>query len=575
MNMCRARVAVAAVALAACSGPPGSAGGGDGGGASDAGPDLSDQAFDVPMLEVAIDIAPDDWDSLRQQRRTRHSELGREDCLSTPVPNPYTWFPATIAIDGDAIGLVGLRKKGQFGSQSTLRPSLKLKLDKFIPDRTWLGLERFALSNSKQDPSLARTCVAYDVFRAAGLPAPRCTLAHVTVNGADLGVYVAHEEIKKEFLRRNFDDPEGNLYEGTGSDFRPDFIGSFEQETNRSSDPSRADLEAVLEALFEHDGSDLVLALDEVIDLDAFFRFWATESLVWHHDGYAGNANNFFVYADPSDGGRFHFLPWGTDATFIPDNRPTVPDSVLAFSALTQRVYQTTAGRDRYYQELAAVLDEAWRPRELTAETERIAELVRPLLPDAAWRADLDQASAAMIEAISGRRDAIDTALAGGQPAWTDPLRTAPCRVPVGPISGTFSTTWRTLDQDPFTAGSGALETEIDGEPIAVEAVGARAGLVPTGPRVQLLVALADDRRLSVVVNFPPDARWFEPYFTAGVHPLLAPPLRMSLTELDAAGEVIGNFEVAEGTFTFDAAGTEMGAAVQGSFEATLYRIPP
>lgn len=36
----------------------------------------------------------------------------------------------------------------------------------------------------------------------------------------------------------------------------------------------------------------------------------AAEVLVAHWDGYAGNLNNTYLYADPSDG-RFRFVPWG------------------------------------------------------------------------------------------------------------------------------------------------------------------------------------------------------------------------------------------------------------------------
>ena len=75
----------------------------------------------------------------------------------------------------------------------------------------------------------------------------------------------------------------------------------------------------------------------ERFDLDAFVRFWAVESLVWHRDGYSGNANNFFIYADPSDGGRFHIFPWGADGTFTQDNRPTVPDSPITVGFHVER----------------------------------------------------------------------------------------------------------------------------------------------------------------------------------------------------------------------------------------------
>ena len=82
------------------------------------------------------------------------------------------------------------------------------------------GLTRFTLNNAKQDPSYVNQCIGYDLFRAAGVPAPRCNFANVTVNGENLGLYVHVESVKKPYLRQYFASDEGNLYEGTLSDFR-------------------------------------------------------------------------------------------------------------------------------------------------------------------------------------------------------------------------------------------------------------------------------------------------------------------------------------------------------------------
>jgi hypothetical protein len=579
--------AIAAIAvLSACGGSAASDPGGGGqsgatdaawGGPPDAGPDLSDQVFDSPMLEVAIDIEPDDWDALRHQRKTRHTAFGTADCRSVPVPNPYTWFPGTVTIDGEEIGLVGVRKKGHIGSQSTLRPSLKLRFDRYTAGTAWRSLTRLALNNSKQDASYARTCVTYERFRKAGVPAPRCTFAHLTINGDDFGVYLAVEEVDKEFVRRNFDDPEGNLYEGTASDFRPEFIGGFEQETNQDSDPSHDDLQAVLDVLDGNAGPDLAPALDQVIALDEFYRFWATESLVWHRDGYGGNANNFFLYADPSDGGRFHFIPWGADSTFITNTVATVPDSVLAFGAIANRLYLTAAGRERYDQELDAVIEDAWRPTGMAQEVTDIHDRVRPLLLDDVSKAELDAAAQTTRDYILGRAAAIDAATADGPPPWTEPMRALPCRIPVGTVSGTFTTTWDSLGDPILTAGSGTFAGDVDGDAFDVVDVGARSGMVSTGPRVQMQIVLAGTRRLNVLANFQADERWFEPYFTPGEHPLVTPPLPMSVTETDTSAPqtAIRQFDVGEGTWTFTAASTTPDAPVEGSFEATLYLIPP
>jgi hypothetical protein len=538
--------------------------------------DDSDALFARDLIRIDIDLPADAWEALRHERKTRHSAFGTPDCRTRPIDNPYGWYPATVTIDGQRHEQVGVRKKGHIGSQSTRKPSLKLKLDEVIEGQHHLGLRRFALNNSKSDRSYARTCLTYRVFAAAGVPAPRCTYASVTLRGAPLGVFVAIEEVGKPFLARRLADPEGNLYEGTASDFRSEFIGGFEQETNERSDPSRDDLRAVAAVIEGARDDELVAALEPLIDLDAFYRFWALESLVWHRDGYSGNANNFFVYADPARGGRMWFLPWGPDSTFQRDTRPSVPDSVLAFGSLATRLYALPEGRDRYHLELAALLDGVWRPDELVGEIERVTALLEPELP-AVDAAEIGPAADLLAEVIAERRAAIDAALAAGPPAWTDGMRGLPCRTPVGPIEGRFSTRWDTLTQNIFEAGSGELGLSLRGEPVVVQQVGARAGPTTAGPgRLQMTANLAGNRRLSITASFP-DERWFDPFMVVGSHELVAPPLGMAMTELDLStspATVVARYEIGEGTWTFDAVEASPGAPLTGRFSATLYLVP-
>ena len=142
---------------------------------------------------------PANWELMRHQRKTRHTIFVGEDCRTRQVPNPYTWFPGTVTIDGEELPVTGLRKKGHLGSLSTSKPSMKLRFDRYVDGRRFHTMKRFAINNAKSDPTYMRSCLAYRVFAAAGIPAPRCTYAAVTVNGVDKGVYFLVEEVKKPF----------------------------------------------------------------------------------------------------------------------------------------------------------------------------------------------------------------------------------------------------------------------------------------------------------------------------------------------------------------------------------------
>ncbi|MCA9516640.1 MAG: CotH kinase family protein, partial [Myxococcales bacterium] len=282
------------------------------------------------VIEVEITLAPADWAALRAETRAIASVIG-PDCLSSPPDSPFTWFDADAVIDGHAVTNVGVRKKGFLGSLDPVRPSLKVRTDRNVDGQELLGVDRFTFNNGRQDPSRFAACLTYATFRAAGVPAPRCNLAHVTVNGEDLGVFTHVEDVKKDFMRRFYEEPFGDLYEGQLSDFRDGWTGTFEKQIDDDEPPSGV-LDRVTAALDASD-DDVMDALAAVVDLDELVAFWAVEVLVNHWDGYAGNTNNFFAYEE-GPGGRLALLPWGADATFtaMRGDQPDDPDASPVFT---------------------------------------------------------------------------------------------------------------------------------------------------------------------------------------------------------------------------------------------------
>lgn len=211
------------------------------------------------------------------------------DCLATPPEDIFTWFRATVRVDGEAYTDVGVRKKGFLGSMSEARPALKVRFDKFVNDQLLGGvMQRLTLNNALQDGSMLNTCMALRIFADAGLPTPRCSFATVSANGKKLGLYVHVESVKDAFLERSFPDPTGNLYEGTVSDFRPGWRGTFAKKTNEDA-ADWSDLDAVVEALLQASadwlaGDPSAAGLDglrAIVDLDSFLTFWAICRSSW------------------------------------------------------------------------------------------------------------------------------------------------------------------------------------------------------------------------------------------------------------------------------------------------------
>jgi spore coat protein CotH len=212
---------------------------------------------------------------------------------------------------------VRLKGEGSFRPLSE-KSAWKLKLDEFVPGQALLGLKRLTFNNMVEDPSFLAERLAYHVYRALGLPAPRCNSAVVLVNGENYGVYANIEAEDKPFLRRWFSDDGGNLYEEGQSDFVTGAETTFALQTNEDEN-DRSDLVALISAVQRVGEGAAWSELAAVLDTEHFLRFTAAEAAVNQWDMYAYTRfypNNFRLYSDPVLG--FTFLPWGMDMSMKP-----------------------------------------------------------------------------------------------------------------------------------------------------------------------------------------------------------------------------------------------------------------
>jgi CotH kinase protein len=227
---------------------------------------------------------------------------------------------------------VEVRLKGNVnGSYRPLSGKAGFKL-KFAKTEPFLGLRKMTLNNMVEDPSFIHETLAYNVFRGAGIAAPRTGFAYVRLNGEDFGTYLNLENLDKVNLERwfgKFKEPPQHLYEGEyGVDVTPGVEGLTGKEggyeVDEGDEEHVEDLEALVAAVNGIKGSGWSAAVGSVADLTEMTRMWAVEKYIGHWDGYSGEEdslkpNNYYLYSDPA--GRFQMLPWGTDNTWEPYRR--------------------------------------------------------------------------------------------------------------------------------------------------------------------------------------------------------------------------------------------------------------
>lgn len=524
--------------------------------------------------EVKIELAGQDWAELCKQSRNFFVFLGgvREE-------SPYRYVKATIWVDGFKIENVGIRKKGLFGSQDDVRPSLKVKFSEYIDQKPIAGINRLTLNNNKQDTSQLSQTLTYELFRQAGVKAPRTSLTTVTVNGKHLGIYTNVESVKKPFLKSAFGSGKGNLYEGTVADFYPSALKFLEAKTNKKGKRSHV---KELAELLKKEELDLE-RLEELVDLDYFFKYWVVEGLVRFWDGYSANQNNYFYYLDPKTD-RGYFIPWGADSSFLENGGPFNNDpkltSVYANGYLANRLFHHPGMAERYKREMQKALTEIWKEEELNDRIDELAAMLKGKLHSA------QSGTAASIKQvksfIKNRREIVDRELADWPPEVPEKPRKPMYGVKIGESSGQFETLWRKKrSRNPTKEGQAEIKLKMNDEEIEFKQIGATVqefkfptfgnrGLNPDPP-VHLVLAgvrKKDDQRMTMSLYVDMDEFLAEPAGTFQVIGNISEGRGGSFSS-------IGNSTTRnlKGTVTFSRSSNRVGESVAGSFRVDVIQM--
>ena len=519
------------------------------------------------VLDVQITVAEKDWDKIRNQSRNFVSAL-HESRKVKPIDGPYEYVNADVTIDGVKFEKVGLRKKGFIGSQSSSRPSLKIKLNHTDKEQAIGGLTKLTMNNNKQDASIVSQYMGYAVFNQAGSPAPRCAFAKVTVNGKNIGIYSHVESMRKPLLAREFGNDAGTLYEGTVVDFYEDWEGSLEHK--RGNDKlGREKIRQLIQLLESEEASEE--AIGRLVDLDSFYRFWAIEGLLGFWDGYSGNANNFFIYLNPKTD-RFHFIPWGADALFRKRSMLNfdfrAPVSVKTKGRVAYRLYQLPESRERYRKTLHGLLKEHWVEDKLLAECDRIEALIEPHLNREQYR--FSKALNGTRDFIEARRRDLMKETGDSMPVWRKEPKAPPVIAAIGKIKAKFSATW--MEDSPrerTNIGNVEISLTMDGREVALKDAGVHASWTgsfgrSSKPSVRFAARRSsDDKQVSLDLSL--DENSFK----------IGDGIQSGGVFKEGRGFSFGplGMQFVSGKTKLTAAGMNEGDKVEGEFEADIMKL--
>lgn len=255
-------------------------------------------------------------------------EDGREVHQNTfGVEQP--WATGSVTADGQTFDTVGIRYKGNgtmLETNGKLKKSMKVDLNRFDGKGTFHGVKTLNLHCGVADPSKCRETLTYQIFRTAGVPAPKTALAVVTltVTGGRydkerLGLYTLVQNIDKPFLKEHFKADGGLLMKPermpSGIDYLGDDWAKYPANYQPKRDATEAEQKRVIgfaKLLHRADDKTFAKEVGDYLDVDSFLRFMAASAVVANMDSFFTLGHNFCLYLHP-DTKKFHFIPWDVD----------------------------------------------------------------------------------------------------------------------------------------------------------------------------------------------------------------------------------------------------------------------
>ncbi len=269
------------------------------------------------VLDVQVTMPKDAWDRLIA---TAKQEI---------------WSSAEVTIDGQDLGTVGFRPKGEYSLDSCVdatgklvcdKLSYKLKFNKINPQGRFYGLKRLVLNQLPDAWSVYAETLGYQIFNDFGIIAPRTSYALLSVNGKSLGLYRVVEPIDGRFTDRHFPNGDGNLYKEAWPITTADWYFDNALETNEET-ASNQDFIAFSADMIAASDENLPQTLGQHMDLTKMLDYMAVDYGIANWDGittfYAGDwgtANhNYYMYQDVA-GGPFTLIPWDLNAILFLDH---------------------------------------------------------------------------------------------------------------------------------------------------------------------------------------------------------------------------------------------------------------
>jgi len=228
------------------------------------------------------------------------------------------------ALINETVDSVAVRIRGNT-SRDSQKKSFKIDFEHYIPGREFYGVDKLNINGEHNDPSIIRAKLAWDFFNEIGVVSARAAHVALYINEVYYGLYVSIEHYDREFLKKNFDDPDGNLWKclwssdlnirgnGLPEDYDPLISGQrgYNLQTNEDvNDFSK--LANLIDVINNTSDFQFPIELEQIMNVNSFFKVMAMDVILGSWDDYWSLTNNYYLYHEPTQD-KFHFIPYDYD----------------------------------------------------------------------------------------------------------------------------------------------------------------------------------------------------------------------------------------------------------------------
>jgi len=307
---------------------------------------------------------------------------------------PFAYVKCTVRFGDEVYKHVGLSFKGKSSSSVRgLKKSYKFKFNKYDKKQRFYGFKTLSFNNGFRDPSLLREKLAYDVFRDAGVPAPRATFAklYLTIDGhyddEYIGFYTLVEQIDKVFLNDRFSDTSGNLFKYEVDFGFGDTKGAYEREYEAKLAKKQRDysvLTGFINLLNDTPEESFPAEIEKGFNVETFLSWLAVNTLLSNLDSYAGSGHNYYLYYN-KDTGKFEFIPWDLNEAFGNHHRVATAQDMVELDIyepyvkpkiLIERILRVPHFKERYIEKIKALLDGPFQQNTMYQKIDALYEKV-------------------------------------------------------------------------------------------------------------------------------------------------------------------------------------------------------